>query len=57
MLSKRTQTNEAARCAVLPPALALLREPLALVEVGRPLDLLSCPTFTRTTTRATASQV
>lgn len=34
MLSRRTQTNEAARCAVLLPALALLPGPLALVEVG-----------------------
>lgn len=31
---RRTQTNEAARCAVLLPALALLPGPLALIEVG-----------------------
>ena len=34
MLQRRTQTNEAARCAVLLPALALLPGPLALIEVG-----------------------
>jgi hypothetical protein len=34
MAARRTQTNEAARCAVLLPALAGLPEPLALLEVG-----------------------
>ena len=34
MLTRRTQTNEPARCATLLPVLALLPEPLALVEVG-----------------------
>jgi len=34
ILTRRTQTNEPARCAVLLPALAQLPEPLALVEVG-----------------------
>jgi hypothetical protein len=34
MLARRTQTNEPARCATLLPALALLPQPLALVEVG-----------------------
>jgi hypothetical protein len=34
MLSRTTQTNEPARCAVLLPAIAGLREPLALIEVG-----------------------
>ncbi|HEV2374652.1 MAG TPA: DUF2332 domain-containing protein [Streptosporangiaceae bacterium] len=34
MLARRTQTNEAARCATLLPALAGLPEPLALLEVG-----------------------
>lgn len=34
LLTKRTQTNEPARCALLLPALATLPEPLALVEVG-----------------------
>jgi hypothetical protein len=34
MLTRRTQTNEPARCATLLPALALLPGPLALIEVG-----------------------
>jgi hypothetical protein len=34
MLARRTQTNEPARCATILPALALLPEPLALIEVG-----------------------
>jgi hypothetical protein len=34
MLARRTQTNEPARCANLLPALAMLPEPLALIEVG-----------------------
>ena len=34
MLSRTTQTNEPARCAVLLPALLGLRQPLALIEVG-----------------------
>ncbi len=34
MLIRRTQTNEAARCATLLPVLAGLPEPLALIEVG-----------------------
>jgi hypothetical protein len=34
MRSRRTQTNEPARCASLLPALAQLPEPLALIEVG-----------------------
>jgi hypothetical protein len=34
MLARRTQTNEPARCATLLPALALVPEPLALIEVG-----------------------
>jgi hypothetical protein len=34
MLARTTQTNEPARCAVLLPALAGLRQPLALIEVG-----------------------
>ena len=34
MLTRRTQTNEPARCATLLPALAGLSEPLALIEVG-----------------------
>jgi hypothetical protein len=34
MLSRRTQTNEPARCATILPALGQLPEPLALIEVG-----------------------
>jgi hypothetical protein len=34
MRSRRTQTNEPARCTALVPALAQLRPPLALLEVG-----------------------
>jgi len=34
ILSRRTQTNEPARCATLLPALAQLPPPLALIEVG-----------------------
>ena len=34
MLTRRTQTNEPARCALLLPALAQLPQPLALIEVG-----------------------
>ncbi|MGN6794440.1 MAG: DUF2332 domain-containing protein [Streptosporangiaceae bacterium] len=34
MLTRRTQTNEPARCATILPALAQLPEPLALIEVG-----------------------
>ena len=32
--TRRTQTNEVTRCATLLPALALLPQPLALIEVG-----------------------
>ncbi len=34
MRTRRTQTNEVARCATLLPALAQLPEPVALIEVG-----------------------
>jgi hypothetical protein len=34
MSTRRTQTNEVSRCAVLLPALAQLRGPFALIEVG-----------------------
>jgi CYTH domain-containing protein len=34
MAARRTQTNEAARCAIMMPALAALPGPLALIEVG-----------------------
>jgi hypothetical protein len=33
-MTRRTQTNEPARCAVLLPALAQLPQPLALIEAG-----------------------
>src|SRR5262249_60879091 len=34
ILTRRPQTNEPARCAVLLPALAQLPQPLALIEAG-----------------------
>jgi hypothetical protein len=34
IMVRRTQTNEPARCATLLPALAQLRQPLALIEAG-----------------------
>ena len=34
MLTRRTQTNEPARCATLLPALAQLPQPLALIEAA-----------------------
>jgi hypothetical protein len=43
MRSRRTQTNEAARCAVLLPALAMLPQPLALLEVGAAAGLTLVP--------------
>jgi len=43
MLARRTQTNEAARCATLLPALAGLPEPLALLEVGASAGLTLLP--------------
>jgi hypothetical protein len=43
MRTRRTQTNEAARCAVLLPALALLPRPLALLEVGAAAGLTLIP--------------
>jgi hypothetical protein len=43
MRTRRTQTNEAARCAVLLPALALLPQPLALLEVGSAAGLTLIP--------------
>lgn len=43
VLARRTQTNEAARCAVLLPALASLPEPLALLEVGAAAGLTLLP--------------
>ena len=43
MLARRTQTNEPARCATLLPALAALRQPLALLEVGASAGLCLLP--------------
>jgi hypothetical protein len=43
MLSRTTQTNEPARCAVLLPVLAGLRQPLALLEVGASAGLCLLP--------------
>jgi hypothetical protein len=43
MLSRGTQTNEPARCAVLLPVLARLPQPLALLEVGASAGLCLLP--------------
>ncbi|WP_157734710.1 DUF2332 domain-containing protein [Actinopolyspora erythraea] len=43
VLARRTQTNEAGRCATLLPALAQLRGPLALLEVGASAGLNLLP--------------
>jgi hypothetical protein len=43
MLARRTQTNEAARCATLLPVLASLPPPLALLEVGASAGLTLLP--------------
>jgi hypothetical protein len=43
MLSRTTQTNEPARCAVLLPALAGLQQPLALIEAGAAAGLCLLP--------------
>ena len=43
MLSRRTQTNEPARCATLLPLLATLPQPLALIEVGASAGLTLLP--------------
>ncbi|GAA2376735.1 DUF2332 domain-containing protein [Catellatospora methionotrophica] len=43
MLARSTQTNEAARCAVLLPVLAALPQPLALIEVGASAGLCLYP--------------
>jgi hypothetical protein len=43
MRTKRTQTNEPARCATLLPALALLPQPVALLEVGASAGLTLLP--------------
>ncbi|GAA4772920.1 DUF2332 domain-containing protein [Citricoccus nitrophenolicus] len=43
ILARSTQTNEAARCAVLLPFLAELPQPLALIEVGAAAGLCLLP--------------
>jgi hypothetical protein len=43
MLARRTQTNEAGRCATLLPLLARLPQPLALLEVGASAGLCLLP--------------
>jgi len=43
MLARSTQTNEPGRCAVLLPLLALLPQPLALIEVGASAGLCLLP--------------
>ena len=43
MLTHRTQTNEAGRCATLLPVLAHLPQPLALLEVGASAGLCLLP--------------
>ncbi|MFJ3219111.1 DUF2332 domain-containing protein [Kitasatospora sp. NPDC086801] len=43
MLQRRTQTNEAGRCATLLPLLATLPQPLALIEVGASAGLCLYP--------------
>src|SRR5699024_10896325 len=43
ILSRSTQTNEAARCAMLLPFLAALPQPLALIEVGASAGLCLLP--------------
>jgi hypothetical protein len=43
LLARRIQTNEAARCAVLLPALVALPQPLALLEVGASAGLTLLP--------------
>jgi hypothetical protein len=43
MMARRTQTNEPARCATLLPLLALLPQPLALLEVGASAGLCLLP--------------
>ncbi|GAA2363038.1 DUF2332 domain-containing protein [Dactylosporangium salmoneum] len=47
MLSRRTQTNEAGRCAALYPILAVLPQPLALIEVGASAGLCLLPDLYR----------
>lgn len=43
IMTRRTQTNEPARCATLLPLLAMLPQPLALLEVGASAGLCLLP--------------
>jgi hypothetical protein len=43
MMQRRRQTNEPARCATLLPLLALLPQPLALLEIGASAGLCLLP--------------
>ena len=43
MLARRTQTNEAARCALMLPLMAALPQPIALLEVGASAGLCLFP--------------
>lgn len=43
ILSRSTQTNEPGRCACLLPALAQIKEPLAIIEVGTAAGLCLIP--------------
>jgi hypothetical protein len=45
MLARSTQTNEPGRCAALLPVLAMLPQPLALIEVGASAGLCLLPDF------------
>src|SRR6266851_3092418 len=45
MLERSTQTNEPGRCATLLPVLAMLPQPLALIEVGASAGLCLLPDF------------
>ncbi|MGA8758343.1 MAG: DUF2332 domain-containing protein [Stellaceae bacterium] len=45
MLARSTQTNEPGRCATLLPVLAMLPQPLALIEVGASAGLCLLPDF------------
>ena len=45
MLARSTQTNEPGRCAALLPVLAMLPQPLALLEVGASAGLCLLPDF------------
>jgi len=45
LANRTTQTNEPGRCAVLLPALASFKQPLALIEVGASAGLCLLPDF------------